>query len=130
MKSEHKVGYKCPICQMHQPSLSTLNKHKIQEHNLAVKIIKHRNSCTICFRQFESKKDMEAHISKDHPWSDFRNVATRCVICDLSYGKDKESFKKFKEHMLSEHILSEHMLSEHMLSEHMLSEHMLSEHMI
>ena len=103
MKSEHKVGYKCPICQMQQPSLSTLNQHKIQEHNLAVKIIKHRDACTICFRQFESKKDMEAHISKDHPWSDFRNVATRCVICDLSYGKDKESFKKFKEHMVSEH---------------------------
>ena len=34
MKSEHNVGYECPICQMKWSSVSKLKQHKIQEHNL------------------------------------------------------------------------------------------------
>ena len=95
MKQEDtKSEVECAICYKIFKNKKVCAMHLFQNH---------RDACTICFKQFESKKDMEAHISKDHPWSDFCNVATRCVICDLSYGKDKESFKKFKEHMVSEH---------------------------
>ena len=34
MKSEHNVGYECPICQMKWSSVSKLKQHKIQEHTL------------------------------------------------------------------------------------------------
>ena len=84
----------CAICNKIFKNKKVRAKHLFQ---------KHREACTICFRQFESKQDMAAHISKDHPWPAFRNVAMRCVICDLSYRKDKENMKKFKDHMISEH---------------------------
>ena len=84
----------CAICNKIFKNKNVRAKHLFQ---------KHREACTICFKQFELKQDMEAHISKDHPWSDFRNVATRCVICDLTFGRDKENVKKFKVHMVYEH---------------------------
>jgi hypothetical protein len=149
MKSEHNVGYECPICQMKWSSVSKLKQHKIQEHNLTKRnsigkynyfnvvditdplaseiqdentkseidcticnkrfgsilalskhvYLKHRDACNVCLRKFESKQDMEAHMLKDHPLSDF-HAQTRCVICNISYGKEKS---KFREHMISEH---------------------------
>ena len=98
MKQEDtKSEVECAICYKIFKNKKVCAMHLFQNH---------RDACTICFKQFESKKDMEAHISKDHPLSDFRNVATRCVICDLSYRKDKENVKKFKEHMVFEHNVS------------------------
>ena len=98
MKQEDtKSEVECAICNKIFRNKKVCAMHLFQNH---------RDACTICFKQFESKKDMEAHISKDHPLSDFRNVATRCVICDLSYRKDKENVKKFKEHMVFEHNVS------------------------
>ena len=98
MKQEDtKSEVECAICNKIFRNKKVCAMHLFQNH---------RDACTICFKQFESKKDMEAHISKDHLLSDFRNVATRCVICDLSYRKDKENVKKFKEHMVSEHNVS------------------------
>ena len=75
MKSEHNVGYKCPICQMQQPSLSTLNQHKIQEHNSAVKI---KYLCPKCGKEFIHKRKYEQHVSK----ISCNYTGRKCPICE------------------------------------------------
>ena len=59
-----------------------------------------KDACNLCLQQFESKQDMETHISKHHKLSEFQ-YTLRCVICDISYTR-KDQLRK---HMKSKHNL-------------------------
>ena len=103
MESEHNIGYVCSICQMKFPSRVTLIQHKTQEHKMRKSNIKEDNLCNVCLKPFESKQELESHISNTHSLSDFRNFR-RCVICDIAYtGEDSH---KLEEHLKSEHHIA------------------------
>ena len=84
-----------------------------------------KDACNLCLQQFESKQDMEAHISKDHKLSEFQ-FTLRCVICDISYTR-KDQLRK---HMKSKHnmgyecsICKKKLPSKLMLKQHKANEH-------
>lgn len=65
MKSEHNLGYECPICQMKWPSVSKLKQHKIQEHNWTKSnsFGKIKYLCPKCGKDYCQRRKYERHVS-------------------------------------------------------------------
>ena len=93
MKSEHNVGYKCPICKMKLPSKLTLKLHNSQEHKT---VIPESNLCPKCGKSFKKKKSLENHVSNN--CSD-QMRGNKCSIC----GETFESRFLNMEHVATNH---------------------------
>ena len=98
MKSEHKVGYECPICQKKLPTTSKLKQHKIQEHNMnkSNSVSKIKYLCCKCGKEFKQRLDYESHVSKMSckAWR-----GKICSICDEKF----ETMSLRNDHITTKH---------------------------
>ena len=92
MKSEHNIGYKCPICKMKLPSNLTLKLHNSQEHKAVIT----DHLCSKCGKSFKLKKSLEYHVSNN--CSD-QMRGNKCSIC----GETFESRFLNMEHVAAKH---------------------------
>jgi KRAB domain-containing zinc finger protein len=95
MKSEHNVGYVCPICKMKLPSKLTLKQHNNQEHKT---VIKESNLCSKCGKSFKLIKSLENHVSNNCSWK-VGLRGNKCSIC----GETFESRSLNMEHVATMH---------------------------
>jgi len=93
MKSEHNVGYVCPICKMKLPSKLTLKQHNNQEHKT---VIKESNLCSKCGKSFKLAKSLENHVSNN---CSYQMRGNKCSIC----GETFESRSLNIEHVATKH---------------------------